>query len=472
MAFTKIRGNVQVQDLSLTNSQIALPDAANPKGILLTKIEDGALLVKSDGSVPFTAPVSGVEPTQASHLATKAYVDATAEGLDVKLSVRAVATDNVALSGTQTIDGVSLVVGDRVLLTGQSNPVENGIYVVAAGGWTRAADATTNADVTPGLFTFVEEGTYGAGTGWVLTSVGPTTLGQTPLPFAQFSSAGVVQAGDGLAKNGNSLSVVSANGGIAVTPAGITLTLDGSTLAVGPNGLKLADLAEGQILVGSATGVATARTLSGDVTVNAAGVVTLTDGAVSGDKIADGSLELKKLDTDGAVAGSVAVIGQDGVAKFVPVSGDATLSETGAFELGTGVVGTAELADKSVTLSKLADIPAGQLILGSTAGNKTVTLSGDVTIDENGVVTINPDTVIRVTDFVTRETPAGALNGVNDTFTLANDVKLGTESVFVNGLLQDAGASNDYTINGSTITMQYALTAEDKIRVSYIADKA
>ncbi len=88
-------------------------------------------------------------------------------------------------------------------------------------------------------------------------------------------------------------------------------------------------------------------------------------------------------------------------------------------------------------------------------------------MDETGVVTINPATVVRVADIITRETPTGLVNGVNDTYVLANTPKVGTESVYINGLLQDSGAGNDYTISGDTITMLYLLTSGDKIRISY-----
>ena len=505
MALTKIRGSSQVMNLSVTNAQIANKDAENPDGILLSKIEDGELLVKSDGSVAFTAPVAGVTPTQGSHLVTKDYVDATAQGLDAKASVRAMASGPVTLSGTQTIDGVTLVDGDRVLLTGQSNPAENGIYVVHAGAWQRAADATTNESVTPGLFTFVEEGTNFADTGWVLASDGPTTLGTTPLPFVQFSSAGLVQGGAGLTKTGNVLDVVSANGGIVVNPNSIALTLDGAGLSIGAGGLRLAAVGEGQVLIGGADGRLAPQTLSGDVTVNATGVVTIVDGAVNGDAIADGSLDLDKLVS--GTAGQIIVAGAGGVPAYVTVSGDVTIDTTGnvqlvansvgSAEIANGAVGTTELADDAVTadklatnsvtadaladdavdtaaiadgavvLDKLATIPAGQIIMGTAAGNAYVTLSGDVTVDEDGVVSINPATVVRVEDIVKGETPGGAINGTNDTFTLASVPKVGTVDVYVNGILQDAGASNDYTIAGDTITMMYMLTAGDKLRVSY-----
>ena len=146
------------------------------------------------------------DPTQAMHAATKQYVDATAQGLDVKQSVKAATTANITLSGAQTIDAVSVVAGDRVLVKDQTAASGNGIYVVAAGAWTRATDMDAWTEV-PGAFTFVEQGTVNADSGWVCTADQGGTLGSTAITFAQFSGAGQITAGAGLTKTGNTLDI-------------------------------------------------------------------------------------------------------------------------------------------------------------------------------------------------------------------------------------------------------------------------
>lgn len=494
MATTKIRGNTQIIDATIFDAQIAATAA-----IATSKLADGALFVKSDGSVDFTAPQVGVTPTLGSHLTTKDYVDSVATGLDVKLSVRAITTANVALAGPQTVDGVALVAGDRVLVAAQTNAAENGIYVVAAGAWSRSADADNSpaGEVTSGLFTFVEEGATYAGTGWVLTTANPIVLGTTDLVFAQFSSAGLTNAGAGLTKTGNDINVVSANGGIVVSANDIALTVDpNGTLAITGSGVKLADLPSGQVLIGDGSSVATARTLSGAFTITNLGVATLSANSVSNSNVVAGSLNLDRL-ASGAAA-QIIVANGSGVPTYVTASGDVTNDAAGAFtiansavtnakiandavttskildanvtanKLAADSVTTAKILDANVTLTKLVTLDPTKIIIGTGAGNAQVALSGDATMDATGAVTVSSATVVKVADLVTRETPTGVINGVNVTFTLASTPKAGTEHVYYNGLLQDEGASNDYTISGATITFTFAPTVPDKIRVSYV----
>lgn len=154
-------------------------------------------------------------PTDSAHIATKGYVDAARQGLDVKQSVRVATIAAINLSADleagDLIDGVTLVAGDRVLVKNQGTATENGIYIaVASGAASRSTDANGTVDtgeIKPGTFTFVEEGTVNSDKGFVVSTNGTITVGSTAITWAQFSGAGSFEAGDGLSQSGNTVNV-------------------------------------------------------------------------------------------------------------------------------------------------------------------------------------------------------------------------------------------------------------------------
>lgn len=167
-------------------------------------------------------------PSSDTDAATKAYVDSVAAGLSVKDAVRAATTGNITLSGSQGIDNVTVIAGDRVLVKNQSTASQNGIYVVASGSWSRATDADTDAEVTSGIFVLVTEGTTNGAKGFVLTTPDPITVGSTGLTFTQFNQASpstlsVQDEGVALQTAATALNFVG--DGVTATGAGSTKTI-------------------------------------------------------------------------------------------------------------------------------------------------------------------------------------------------------------------------------------------------------
>ena len=168
-------------------------------------------------------------PTSDTDAATKAYVDATKAGLNVKTPVRVATTANINIStdlqNADTIDGVTLATGDRVLVKDQTTGSENGIYdVVASGAGTRSSDFDASSEAIGGAFVWINEGSTQADSQYVVTTNDPITLGTTSITWTKFSSVSGVVAGDGLSKTGATISVnLDTNPGLSVSASGLTV---------------------------------------------------------------------------------------------------------------------------------------------------------------------------------------------------------------------------------------------------------
>lgn len=206
-------------------------------------------------------------PTVSTDAATKGYVDAAVNATDWKASVRVGSTANIAtLSGLLTIDGVTLVANDRVLVKDQSTASQNGIWVAASGAWTRATDADENAEVTAGLSVMITEGTTLADSQWRLTTNDTITVGTTGLTFAQIGAGTSYTNGTGINISGNTINVDTA----VVARKFASNVGDGSSTSIAvTHGLGTLDV---QVQVYE---VATGATVECDVVRNSTSQVTL-----------------------------------------------------------------------------------------------------------------------------------------------------------------------------------------------------
>jgi hypothetical protein len=242
---------VKIAALTITNANIAAGAAialsklatdplarANHTGTqTASTISDLAAVVQAyrlDQFAAATAPISGVTPTLAAHLTTKAYVDGLKAGTDFKDSVRAATTAALpavtaaatTLTGSANgalpaIDGVTLAVGESLLVKDQAAPAQNGIYVVTQVGsgaapfiLTRRDDADNNGEISVGALTYVQEGTANGLQQWVATATTAATWvpGTSGSTWGLYFAVTAVQAGAGLTASGNVLAVGQGTG--------------------------------------------------------------------------------------------------------------------------------------------------------------------------------------------------------------------------------------------------------------------
>ena len=327
------------------------------------------------------------DPTSAQDAATKAYVDSVQEGLDVKDAVRVATTANItiatALNVGDTLDGVTLADGDRVLVKDQSTASENGIYIAGASP-ARSDDFAAGIHAS-GAFFFVEEGTANADNGFVCTTDDSAdTVGTHNLVFTQFSGAGQITAGAAMTKTGNTLDVavddssievnsdalrvkasgitnamlagsisaakltLDGPGGLANIDGGLGIELDGSSLAVGVDGLKIADNGvSNAMLAGS---IANAKLANSAITLSDGSSTTAISLGGTMTFAAGEGLDVSESSGTMTFSAEDASTSNKGVASFASASFSVS---SGAVSIKSSGIASAQLADNAVTAAKL-----------------------------------------------------------------------------------------------------------------------
>ncbi len=369
-----------------------------------TKISDFDTGVRTNRLDQMAAPTGSVslnsqtitnvaDPVNAQDAATKGFVEATAQGLDVKNSVRVATTTNItiatALNSGDSIDSITLADGDRVLVKNQSTASQNGIYVVGSSP-ARSDDLAAGVNAA-GVFTFVEQGSVNADNGFVCTNnTGFAVVGTNNLTFSQFSWAGQITTADGIQKSGNTISVdLKANGGLVIESSEIAVKLDASsitgTLAIGDGGTGATSASSARSNLGLVIGTdvephsdkLTELATMGQTTANS-----LADLSASEVQILDGATvttaQLNRVDATSSI--------QTQLDNKQPL--DAELTELATMSSGTA----SALADLTGTECQILDgatVTTSELNImdGNTSATSTTLVTADrMVINDNGTM--------------------------------------------------------------------------------------
>ena len=351
-------------------------------------------------AVTLTTGTISTTPSGSTDIANKAYVDSVAQGLNVKASCLWGTTGDITLSGLSTQAGGdwtgSLSANDRILVKNQLTASENGIWLAAAGAWTRSADADAWSDLVS-AFTFVQDGATLADTGWVCTVNPGGTLGVTAVTWSQFSGAGTYLAGTGLTLSGNTFSITNT----AVTAASYGSATQVGTFTVNAQGqLTLAGNTTITPAVGSITGLGTGVATALGVNVGTAGAFVVNGGALG--TPSSGNLSSCTNYPASALSGTISLTTQ--VSGTLPVgnggTGVATLTGlaygngTSAFTAATAAEVVAVIGSTAVTNATNAANIA--ITTNSTNANYYLTFvsttTGNLPQLVNSGLTVNPST--------------------------------------------------------------------------------
>lgn len=529
MTQTAINGGTQIRSGTITTTQLASA-AGITDGQLATSYIKADGTRAFTGEVAGITPTSstslatkGYVDTLAQGLPNKYSAKAATNTETLTIASGSV----TQITGT-TVDGQSPAIGEYVLImnapaatgaaggTTLSTQPGNGLYQVSANttNLTVARASDLSGTINPsGAYVFVEAGpTWGAG-GFVVTTPSSTsafTYGTGNITFTQFTGAGEITVDSTITKTGNALSRAALTGDVTASAGSNATTIAAAAVTL----TKMANLAANSVIgnltgsgavpaATSAVSTATASTVATrDANANsrynnlienfqtiasAAGTTTLVVGSPKITQITGSTTQtIVTPDATTLVVGQQFVVTNRSSGVVTVNANGGGLLQTmaaGAFltltvtNIGTSA-GTWDAAYTSAggsgSVTTVSVISANGF--AGTVANASTTPAITLTTSITGVLKGNGTAISAATagtdymapsDFVVRETPTGTINGSNTTFTLANTPLVGTEQVFLNGILQEPGAGNDYTISGVTITYLTAPVSGDRLRVSY-----
>ena len=442
------------------------------------------------------------DPIQDQDAATKFYVDSVAQGLDPKASVVLAtyavlpaytydngtsgvgATLTGAAVGNLTVDGNLVALNNRVLIKNEAagNAPYNGIYLCTTAGavgaayvLTRATDMNQPAEFYS-AFTFVEDGTNLADTGWVCTnnSSSPITVGTTAITFTQFSGAGSYTAGNALSLNGTQFNVnidTSGNTTVAINgsnelyiPANAKLTTPNITAATGTSLSVTGTVTSASVVGGVITGTSTS--VSGTTTAASVvgGVITGTSTSVSGTTTAASVVGGVITGTSTSVSGTTtaaSVVGGVITGSSVSVTGDisgANTSVSGTVTAASTVGGVITGTSTSVSGTTTAASVVGGVITGTSTSVSGTTTAASVV---GGVITGTSTSVSGTT------TAASVVGGVI-TGTSTSVSGTTTAASVVGGVMTGTSLSASANITGGNILTGGLISATSSVTAGNI----
>lgn len=402
----------------------AIPNP-NQSGLNITNsvINSTTIGATTPSSGAFTTATVSTAPVSGNDVVNKTYLDFFAAGISWKQPVNCGTTANITLSGLQTIDGVTVVAGDRVLVKSQTAPAQNGIYLASATAWSRAPDADTWDELISAIC-FVESGSTLAGSAWYCTIQPGGTLGVTAVTWSNFSVAATYTAGTGLTLTDYVFSI---------TNTGVTAAAYGSaskTLTATVN-------AQGQLTVLAATDIAIANTQVsglGTMSTQAASSVAITGGTINGTTIG-GS-------TAAAVTGTTVTANTQFTGAGTGLTGTATSLSIG---------GNAATATSATTATNLAGGAAGSVPYQTASGATTFLAAGTdgfVLRLASGVPTWGTD----YTGTVTSVSGTGTVSGISLSGTVTSTGNLTLGGTLDLSAPPAIGGTTANTITGTTVT--------------------